>query len=226
MATEESRNDIHRLVEIAWRRKWVILVPFLAIFASVTLWGLYLPNLYRSTASILIEPQKVPTEYVTSTVTSDLETRLRTVTQQMSSRTKLMKVIKELESLGWKVGDSLLYQPEYQLTEEQQHQYAYDGKPRKSIRPDIVLIDPISHEVLSVFENKLKDEGLSRWHILRGVEASLKRLNTDCLDICYLHAPDYETPLEESLAAADQLVRQGALSIAYENELVRVHRVE
>jgi len=95
--TEESGNDIQRFIEIAWRRKWAILAPFLVIFVAVTLWGLYLPNLYQSTASILIEPQKVPTEYVRSTVTSDLEARLRTVTQQMSSRTKLMKVIDELD---------------------------------------------------------------------------------------------------------------------------------
>ena len=57
--------------------------------------------------------------------------------------------------------------------------------------------------------NQHRDSGLNRWHILRGVEASLRRLGTDCLDICYFHAPDYSTPLEESLAAADQLVRQG-----------------
>lgn len=69
-----------------------------------------------------------------------------------------LKVISALESIGWKVGDSLLYQPEYQLTEEQQQQYAYDGKPRKRIKPDIVLMDPISHDVLAVFENKLKHE--------------------------------------------------------------------
>ena len=56
---------------------------------------------------------------------------------------------------------------------------------------------------------KLKDDGLSRWHIIHGVEACLKRLDTDCLDLCYLHKPDYNTPLEESLTAFDQLVRQG-----------------
>ena len=54
-----------------------------------------------------------------------------------------------------------------------------------------------------------RDAGLNRWHILRGVEASLRRLRTDCLDVLYFHSPDYSTPLEESLAAADLLVRQG-----------------
>ncbi len=80
------------------------------------------------------------------------------------------------------------------------------GKALKGKRDGVVLASKVRNQV---GEHKLKDVGLTRWHILRGVEASLKRLNTDCLDICYLHQPDYDTPLEESLAAFDQLVRQG-----------------
>jgi len=53
------------------------------------------------------------------------------------------------------------------------------------------------------------DAGLSRAAIVRAVEASLKRLGTDYLDIYYLHFPDYSVPLEESLAAMDELVRTG-----------------
>ena len=53
------------------------------------------------------------------------------------------------------------------------------------------------------------DMGLSRKHILHSVEVSLKRLGTDYLDIYYAHMPDYDTPLEETLQAMDDLVRQG-----------------
>lgn len=53
------------------------------------------------------------------------------------------------------------------------------------------------------------DQGLSRHHVLRGVEASLKRLRTDVIDILYLHEWDGQTPLEETLGALDTLVAQG-----------------
>lgn len=50
---------------------------------------------------------------------------------------------------------------------------------------------------------------LSKSHILAAAEASLKRLNTDFIDLYYLHAPDHNTPVEETLEAMDQLVRDG-----------------
>jgi aryl-alcohol dehydrogenase-like predicted oxidoreductase len=53
------------------------------------------------------------------------------------------------------------------------------------------------------------DEGLSRWHILNQVEASLRRLNTDYLDIYHVHQWDGLTPLEETMQTLDGLVSSG-----------------
>lgn len=53
------------------------------------------------------------------------------------------------------------------------------------------------------------DKGLSRKHIIEQANASLKRLGTDYVDLYYCHRYDTETPLEETLRALDDLVRQG-----------------
>lgn len=53
------------------------------------------------------------------------------------------------------------------------------------------------------------DKGLSRKHILSSIDASLKRLETDYVDIYQIHRWDYETPIEETLEALNDVVRAG-----------------
>jgi aryl-alcohol dehydrogenase-like predicted oxidoreductase len=53
------------------------------------------------------------------------------------------------------------------------------------------------------------DRGLSRKHILESCNASLKRLQTDHIDLYQMHRFDFETPLEETLTAFDDLIRAG-----------------
>ena len=60
----------------------------------------------------------------------------------------------------------------------------------------------------------VNDIGASRYHIVRTVEASLKRLKTDRIDLLYCHSWDSETPIEETLRAVDDLIHQGKVVYA------------
>ncbi len=64
-----------------------------------------------------------------------------------------LKIIEGLKKVGWKVGDTLLYQKEHSLTPEQQKQF----EGRKSIKPDIELVD-LNNNTVAIFENKFEDE--------------------------------------------------------------------
>lgn len=79
----------------------------------------------------------------------------------------------------------------------------------KAIRPfnrnDIVLATKCWFRT----SNTPNAKGLSRKHIMEACEASLKRLGTDFVDLYQLHGPDPHTPIEETMRAMDDLVRQG-----------------
>ncbi len=79
------------------------------------------------------------------------------------------------------------------------------GRLMKGHRDDLVIttkgFNPISEDVNA--------RGTSRRHIVRAVEASLKRLQTDRVEIYFLHHYDKRTPLEESVRALEDLVRSG-----------------
>lgn len=79
------------------------------------------------------------------------------------------------------------------------------GKALRGKRDDVV----ITSKVCSTIGPGPNDQGLSRYHIMREVEKSLKRLNTDHIDVYLVHNFDEFTPLPETIRALDDLVRSG-----------------
>ena len=79
------------------------------------------------------------------------------------------------------------------------------GRALKGRRHRVILATKVSNKTGDAPDQT----GLSRAAIRRAIDESLKRLETDYLDLYYMHIPDYATPLEESLAAFDELVKEG-----------------
>jgi aryl-alcohol dehydrogenase-like predicted oxidoreductase len=67
----------------------------------------------------------------------------------------------------------------------------------------------VATKVFNPMGHRPNDSGMSRLHIKQQVEGSLKRLQTDYIDVYYIHHVDHATPLEEMLRAFDDLVRDG-----------------
>lgn len=84
----------------------------------------------------------------------------------------------------------------------------YLGQALKSVRDDVVIGTKFGMDMHSANGPDFGARG-SRRYIITAVEASLRRLNTDYIDLLQFHTPDHDTPIEETLAALDQLVRDG-----------------
>jgi len=69
----------------------------------------------------------------------------------------------------------------------------------------------ISTKATFRFSSEVNDVGSSRFHLIRAVDASLRRLRTDYIDLFQLHGFDARTPVEEALGTLDQLVRAGKI---------------
>lgn len=84
------------------------------------------------------------------------------------------------------------------------------GELIRDCRGEVVITSKVYYAV----GKKLQAVGLSRSYIMSAIEASLKRLGTDRIDIYFVHHFDENTPLEETLGALDELVRQGKIRFA------------
>jgi aryl-alcohol dehydrogenase-like predicted oxidoreductase len=79
------------------------------------------------------------------------------------------------------------------------------GRALKGLREKVL----ISTKATFPMGDETNDFGSSRWHLIRSCEDSLRRLNTDRIDIYHMHGFDGVTPVEETLRALDDLVQSG-----------------
>jgi aryl-alcohol dehydrogenase-like predicted oxidoreductase len=85
------------------------------------------------------------------------------------------------------------------------HSEEYIGRALKGRRQQVI----IATKFASPMSDSPNDRGGSRYHVLQAVDSSLRRLQTDYIDLYYMHRPDASTPIEETLSALDSLVKSG-----------------
>lgn len=91
--THLTLNDLARTV---WRRRvWFVVPVILSLIGSVVVYKI-MPRKYRAFTTVLVEPQRVPADYVKPTVTTSIEDRLHTIEPQIKNRDNLERIIREV----------------------------------------------------------------------------------------------------------------------------------
>lgn len=93
--SEELKRNLDGYYRLVVRRRWWLLLTTSGILLGTIGVSLFLPNQYLSEATIIVEQQQVPERYVTPTSTSDLSSALQAMTQDVLSRTRLLRIIDE-----------------------------------------------------------------------------------------------------------------------------------
>jgi succinoglycan biosynthesis transport protein ExoP len=90
---EEQTPEIGDYIDILKRRKWALILPAVLVMLLAVVVAVLLPSVYQSTATILIEEQDIPANFVMSTVTGYAEQHIQTIQQRIMSTKNLMEII-------------------------------------------------------------------------------------------------------------------------------------
>lgn len=89
--------DITKYLDMAIKKKWWIIIPFLISILGGLTYALITPKIYEAQTLILVQPQRVPEDFVRSINSQTLEDRLTTISQQVTSRTNLEKIVEQFK---------------------------------------------------------------------------------------------------------------------------------
>ncbi len=89
-------KDLKYYLQAFHFRKWYFIIPAVLIALGTAVVAVKMPPVYQSSATILIEEQQIPPEYVRSTVTGFADQHIQIINQQILSSTKLLEIIKQL----------------------------------------------------------------------------------------------------------------------------------
>lgn len=97
MINPHKSFSLPNYIDIFLRRIWYIIIPFVLIVAGTAIYAYRMPKIYRSSTMVLVTPQKVPESLIRSTVTSNIQERLQSISQEILSRTRLEQLVSEFK---------------------------------------------------------------------------------------------------------------------------------
>jgi polysaccharide chain length determinant protein (PEP-CTERM system associated) len=97
MSESAKKIKPEQIIEIILKRHWFIIIPFCISMIVGTVLVIKLPRIYESKTVILVQAQKVPSNIVQDIVSSDINARISTLSQQILSRSNLEKIIKDFD---------------------------------------------------------------------------------------------------------------------------------
>ena len=174
MSAEFRQRRPSEYLQLFWRRKWMIILPALALAAAIAVVVWRLPNVYESTALLIVQPPTIPNMVApTSNDSGALSSRLDSMTQQVQSRSSLEPMIQK---------------------------YSLYEKERKNGVPMETLVDVMRQHITVDIERGSEDRQAPSFRITyRGREAQSTRAVTAELSAQYVNAQ-----IEDSRKTAEQ----------------------
>lgn len=96
-----------QILRLIIRKRWFLLIPFCLSLLAGIVYSVKVPRIYTAETLILVEPQRVPDDYVRSVVAGDVESRVSTIQQQILSRTNLSRIITDFRLFNSPEGSKL-----------------------------------------------------------------------------------------------------------------------
>jgi polysaccharide chain length determinant protein (PEP-CTERM system associated) len=95
MPEKADTTKIDYYLGLVFKQRWLLIIPFCIAMAGGTFMAIKLPKIYEAKTLILVMPQRVPSNFVRSIVTTDLDSRISTISEQILSRSNLEKIIEK-----------------------------------------------------------------------------------------------------------------------------------
>jgi polysaccharide chain length determinant protein (PEP-CTERM system associated) len=224
MQERDEKFNIGHYINLMFKRRWLSIIPFcLAMVVGIYL-SITLPRIYQASTSVLVRPQQVPRDYVQSIVTADLEARIRSISQQILSRTNLEKIIKQFNLFSGpeqrnipieKKVNNLRNQiaVEIQSTEKRQQDHVFSifftsPNPEEAMRVANGLATLFIDENLKAREAEAVDTTEFLDDELRTMRSRLEEVETRLKEYRRQYMGELPEQLESNLRILDTLQRQ------------------